>query len=553
MTRREWIALSGAAVAAQAQTQEQAWIRQAVERHDAHVERLLRLQVTDPASRWRGTYADEYGLHYPGFATGLVDAFVAAYLHSGSRFHRNAELPRRVALAAGLLEREQSADGNIFLPITNFNSPPDTAFVLRGLCPAALLARRAGETAIATMLEPFLTKAGAGLVKGGIHTPNHRWVLCAALAQLHELYPNPDYVRRIDQWLAEGIDIDPDGQYTERSTYVYNPITNAAFVVLADKLKRPELLDPVRRNLESMLYMLHPGYELVTEISRRQDLNQVGDMGAYWFPLAYMAHRDKEGRYATLARHFAAQRASISALMEYPQLTEPGPAVAAVPDNYARVFPHNRFARVRRGAISATILAGGRSRFLTFRGGEAVINAVRFASAFFGKAQFVSEELRERGGVYQLMQPIEAPYYQPFDPPRKVNADEWEETRPGRTRTEICRLTQSAVISETPKGLRVHIRAQGTPDVPLAVEINFREGGRFEGVVPAHKVKDGWLMEGKTAVYRMGSDAIRFGPGLREHAYTQVRGAEPKLDGPSVYLTGYTPFDHTIEFEYVTG
>jgi hypothetical protein len=28
-----------------------------------------------------------------------------------------------------------------------------------------------------------------------------------------------------------------------------------------------------------------------------------------------------------------------------------------------------------------------------------------------------------------------------------------------------------------------------------------------------------------------------------------VRGASPKLAGPSVYLCGYTPFDHTVVFE----
>jgi hypothetical protein len=48
----------------------------------------------------------------------------------------------------------------------------------------------------------------------------------------------------------------------------------------------------------------------------------------------------------------------------------------------------------------------------------------------------------------------------------------------------------------------------------------------------------------------VGGDAVRFGPGLRQHIYTQVRGAEPKLPGTSVYLCGYTPFDHTLTFEW---
>ena len=36
----------------------------------------------------------------------------------------------------------------------------------------------------------------------------------------------------------------------------------------------------------------------------------------------------------------------------------------------------------------------------------------------------------------------------------------------------------------------------------------------------------------------------------RRYPLTQLRGAEPKLTGQSVYITGYTPFDHTVRFEW---
>ena len=399
------------------------------------------------------------------------------------------------------------------------------------------------------LVEPFLRKAGEGLTRGGIHTPNYRWVVSAALAQLHDLFGEAAYVHRIEQWLAEGIDIDVEGQYSERSTYVYNPITNNAFVTMAAKLKRPQLLDPVRKNLQSMMYLLHPGYEVVTEFSRRQDLNQRGDMGSYWFALAYMANHDKDGRLATMARHFAPTRAPLSALMEYPELASSNIPAAPVPEDYRRVFPHNGFVRVRRGPVSATILASSRSRFFTLRNGQAVINAVRFASAFFGKGQFSSAEFQDKDGTIYLSQDLEAPYYQPLDPARPVDAEEWAGTRRDRKRTEICRLKQSVAISETRKGFRLRLQSSGTNDVPVAVEINFNAGGKLEGVVPAHEVEDGWLLAKGLGSFRAGGDVIRFGPGFAENAYTQVRGAEPKMTGPSVYLTRFTPFDRTIDFE----
>jgi hypothetical protein len=182
-----------------------------------------------------------------------------------------------------------------------------------------------------------------------------------------------------------------------------------------------------------------------------------------------------------------------------------------------------------------------------------VINAVRFATAFFGKGQFVPGSAEQRGDSWHLTQALSAPYYQPLDPPQKVSADDWRSVRGKREQTEVCRMTQSATVTETDKGFRLRLQASGTKDVPLAVEINFREGGKLEGVESAHKVDEGWILPTGIGVYRMGSDRIRFGPGLRSHLYTQVRGAEPKLSGPSVYLTGFTPFDHTLEFECLPG
>jgi hypothetical protein len=519
-------------------------LERAVMRNDAAVRSLLDRQITDRANRWRGAVPDQFGLHSPGSAGSIAEALTASFLHPRSTFHRDLALVERLRLAAGFLERAQNPQGNIDLLTTNFNSAPDTGFVVHNVATAASIARLHGHEDIARIFQPFLVKAGGGMVIGGVHTPNHRWVVSSALAQLNALYPDARYVRRIDEWLAEGIDIDNDGQFTERSTLVYNIVTDRALIVIADKLKRPELLDPVRRNLESLQYLLHADGEVVTEISRRQDQFTRGTVTGYWFPLTYMALKSHEGRLSTLAALAAPEGARLSALLEYPELSQPLPPAQPLPDDFDKSFDEIGIARIRRGPVSATLILGGSSRFFTLRYGDAAIEGVRFATAFFGKGQFVPQNAVKRGTTYEFRQSLEGPYFQPLK--ERITARIWEESRRRRPQSEVCRLEQSADVTEVSDRFDVRVRASGTAGVPVSIELTFREGGTLDGCRPIPDMPGTFVIEQGTGTYRVGRHEIRFGPGEAPHRYTQVRGAETRLPGVSVYITGYTPFDRTI-------
>jgi hypothetical protein len=371
--------------------------------------------------------------------------------------------------------------------------------------------------------------------------------VCAALAQIHDVFPDSRYARRVDEWLAESVDIDADGQYTERSTLTYNVVTDRALIVTAAKLRRPALLDPVRRNLRALTYLLHADGEVVTEISRRQDQYTRGGVSGYWFPLTYMAVTDRDGQFATLARRAAVEGMRLSTLLEYPVMSAELPESQPLPDNFERAMPAIGITRIRRGASSTTLILGGSSRLLTFRHGDAVVEGVRFASAFFGKGQFIPTTATKESGRFVYRQTLEAPYYQPIA--QTITTDTYGPTRAQRKQSEVCRIEQSAEVTEIPGGLEVRLRSHGTDNVPLAVEIAVREGGAWEGVRAVDDLPDHFVLERGTATYRRGRNTIRIGPGVAPHRYVQIRGAEPRLPGQSLYITGLTPFDRTLRIE----
>ncbi len=522
-----------------------------VQNHDEKLKHIIDTQVTDPQSPWCGVSPDMWGLYHCGSAARILQDCAAAFFHPQSVFHSSSDIYERMKLAIGFLVRSQNDEGNIDLITTNFNSPPDTGFVVHNVALAAKLAQMSGHKDLLSQMKGFLRRAGRAMARGGIHTPNHRWVVCAALAQIHDLFPDRRYLKRLDQWLAEGIDIDAEGQFIERSTGSYNAVIDNAFVTMAHLLKRPELLDPVRKNLDAMAYLLHSNGEIVTEISNRQDSNTRRTMRGYWFALRYMAIRDGNGLYASMLEPLEPESIQLARLMAYPELQQDLSAATPIPEDYEKVYPLSGITRIRRGKTSVTIMHEKNSRWIAMRRGEAVINAVRFATAFFGKGQFVPTTFKREKDGYRFRQKMQACYYQPLTDPKSlpIEPSAWTRLKTFRQRTEICRLAYEGYIRETDQGFEITVRAHGTDNVPLALEINLREGGKLTGVVPAPHVDDAFLLKDGLAEYRMGSDLIRFGPGRCEHAYPQVRGAHTKLPGPSVYLTGYTPFEHTLTFQ----
>jgi hypothetical protein len=315
---------------------------------------------------------------------------------------------------------------------------------------------------------------------------------------------------------------------------------------MAAKLGRRELLEPVRRNLGALQYLLHADGEVVTEISRRQDQFTRGTVTGYWFPLTYMALTDRDGRAATLAAR-ATDGARLSALLEYPELSQPLPAQLPLPDDFAHELKDVGIARIRRGPLSATMMLGGSSRFFALRYGDAALEGLRFATAFFGKGQFVPAIVSKRENGYLFRQALDGPYYQPIA--EKITTRNWDETRRRRPQSEVSHIEQSAEVTELKNGFRVRIRAEGTTNVPVAIELGFRDGGQLEGCRPIPDAPGTFVLDGREGRYRVGRSVIRFGPGDAPHTYTQLRGAEPRLPGQAVYITGMTPFDRTLTLE----
>lgn len=521
-----------------------------------------------------------------------------------SDYWHDAELLPAIDDLLARLRRARHADRTF--SIGNLHSPPDSAFVIETLGVLWSLARRdrhADDAGIAAVLGELIADAGPALVIGGVHTPNHRWALCAALAWVDAVAPDPAYGRRIDQWFAEGIDIDGDGQYSERSPNYAAHVTNPALLTLARLTGREWLREPVRRNLDFTLWCTDADGAVESMASRRQDQDRpTVTLADFYVSLRELAIFDSHARYAAAAELVEQSgRVPVSALTEllaFPELTGPLPATEPLPTAYTKIFAGSGLARLRRGRVAATVFGGtdhperragvasttahriasGLSTnptFLRVSNGVVALESVRMITAFFGLGHFRAAGLRVvDDGRFVLADEQHAAYYQPLSPsdvrPDGDYALEYDGrffAKMGFSRRERREyaLRREVTIGSgldrgadgEPRALEAVFDVSGVDDVPVTLELCFRPGGTFLGVETIDGTRV--LVEGMGR-YAVGDDWIEFGPGNGAGLVDADPGEQYRMHnghrtpaGELVYVTGRTPFHYRLRLRISPG
>ncbi|WP_257666853.1 hypothetical protein [Parapedobacter tibetensis] len=546
-----------------------------VKANDEHVGQLL--ELGDKANRHGGR---SLGYNFAKMA--------AAYCHPESVYHQRQDVVDKLEEIIARLFAVLRPDGTI--NAGNLESPPDTAFIMEPLCSGAYILSQSKSVALVGVkasIKEFIRNVGEALRLGGVHTPNHRWEICSALAWINALYPNQGFVDRIDDWLGEGIFIDEDGHYPERSMN-YADVENRAFLTIGRLLGRPELYQPVIQNLEATYYYMEPNGDLVTVDSRRQDQYSSRSIVMQYLHYRYLAIVQHHSVFSAIADlieqlpDFEEQlvNESLFHFMANPALAKELPPPTYPDTVYEKVFVTSSLARIRRNETSATIFGGvdwpliiasGRSvspNFFMYRKGKAILKHMRMSSRFFSMGHFRSEGLRLVDGKYVLHKKQEAYYFQPLPADERNPEGDYALTPSTDNRfwskmafdkrpvSNVKTLESTVQILEEGGNVTLDITVEGQEQVAVTIELCFEKFGKLTGVEKVYGSEHDYFLNEGYGQYDHEGDRITFGPGEKQHEW--IRGLDGEqygvhfgglpAEGQRVFITGYTPFSYSITF-----
>lgn len=535
----------------------------------AHVRASFLRQVREEGHPAHGAFlSDSYVGGYPsadhcGNESDLLKA-CHVYLAPGSPLEDDAELLSRIRDSIAFQRRWQRPTGLIDLTCLNTESPPDTGFTVQGCAAVVSMARmktgNSGALLIARELGEYVRTAAQGMIGRGFHTPNHRWVVCGALARAMALFPDLPAKEYLESILAEGIDIQADGEYTERSMGVYNAVCNYAIRNMADCLDRPELLKAVRANLDFMTHMFHDDGSIVTSISNRQD------RGRRVVPLSAvetffdMAQRDGNGVWAAVAdslfdhREESTTDTMLEPFLLHPEYRHDRLKRSPLPDHFTRYYAVSGVWRVKRGRLSATAATNSRTA-LAVCYGQVQLKSVKIAGSCHGTSHLCHDTMEQIPNGVRLVNRGNdngfAGYRLPLGKP--VPFGEFYRMERERKTWMLPELNQTVDMVEVKNGFDLHLQSDGGLDrVPMEIECAFNGPGEWETTDSLMRVENGFSVILKTGhgTFRRGDEGISIGPGSDAHSDWDMRESHPTKDAFRVLITFQTPFKRTLEIRY---
>lgn len=578
---------------------------QLVKLNDRWVEQGLAGQILDQNHRSFGGVIDpENGIAWPNHHAGTpvwMAVWGAALVNPSSAYYHSEQVLERLEYAAQYMLAFQHDDGSISPGWTNFHSPPDTAFVVVGYSQLYLLLEQddwSKSAPVASRILLFLKQTIPVMVTGGCHTPNHRWVLSAALSYLYRLFGDARLLERAEQWLAEGIDITPDGEWTERSNGIYNAVSDVMFIHTARLLDKPELLEPVRANLEMMIYLIHPSGEIVTDYSGRQDFGQNFTLDSYMLSYYLMTIIDQNSQFAAMtglaqqalqntARPPSSANNPLIGMLLYPDEGESVRATS-LPTHYRKMInlsfdrhqyikqiaevgyhqiqysrPHLDFGapvmRIRKGDTSITMMTET-SSLLAIRYGQVRLLGLQIAS-YFGPGFVPMQSLTPTVDGFTMTATYEkgynscVPEHELPDSAQATVSPWYLLPHQHRIATHTQTYQLEVRISELEHGFDLEIISNEPTDVMTQLSFVFDQqamitavDGQLEQITPESQ-----LWSAGTVVVQQGNDMMELTGGCLQHTASSVREASYPRDCQTLLVNVMTPFVHRIGIRFLSG
>ena len=539
-----------------------------MERYMAHLlkgaeyrtKQFMGSQVGDPASlQYGGIKGDIWEAKPTIYA---LTSALAVYFHKDSCFYKNEQLYAAVNLALDFIERTQREDGSFDYPSCNFKSAADTSFCFKRLIAAYRLLVKYGDSsdeAITVLKEKYLTimhKALDAIREGGFHTPNHRWGIAAALLQGSNLFAEEEgfaagLKARADQYLAEGIDGDEDGEYAERSTGNYNAVVNNAMMAMYQETGDEAFLGYVERNLSMMLTYMDPDDTIFTQNSTRQDQGKLEYADKYFYQYLYMCSREHCPAFDGAAHKIIKDNMErgdlapdcLHIVMNHDEMMGYHFKEYGFLEEYRKFFRHAGVLRVRKPSYTYTVL-NGKSAFLYFKS-QGTMLCVKIGESCCDIRNFIPQTIEELPDGCRLEAEAESWYYLPFKE-KQDTSDWWKMDQTKREKLISSRLKTTLEIREKDQGLELHLKAEGLDRLPLRLEIFIPAGVTLEH--PAFALEaaagEGMILKDGYLEVHDGSVTMEIGPGFGEHSFKgHYSGEEINSAGFTVYANGYTPLE----------
>jgi len=540
-------------------------------RFDYDTGRLLAAQLLTPGDPRYGAFVGAH--HVDSRNCGFYMAQVlTAYICRESRYYLSSQVKEALEACFVFMKNNLRPSGCVDLTGCNFDSAPDTAFTANELIGAWWLMEKRMCPELEWLVSPLrslLITMAEGVASGGFHTPNHRWAIASSLKCIAKITGRTDFDQRADEYLSEGLDVNEDGEFAERSAGNYNQVNDDQMIRLFMATGDTFYLEAARKNLNMMYAYIDPDGTIFTNNSTRQDYGLKMYPGSYYILFLLTGYFLKDKSLAAMGEYcYRTAMYGTGNSVQPPfdrRLLSAVPWLLLIDDlevfasdaildektllKYNRHFPASKIARMRDGQLSLTVMED-KPNFLYIQNGSLSMYMV-IHSQVCGFVNFLPQKIEPIENGYRLSSHVEGWYYLPFYPEKPATSDWWAMDN-ANTRERMINVLFDTIVEATMNDghIDIRVRTEGYDKIPFRIEMGF---------TPCHVRHESFVMEGKpgtSLILTNGllemtgaqGDVLTIENGFAEHG-SLARRDSAYPESPShftVYLTAYTPVEKTF-------